>query len=68
MLNILLRLRQSLASRLGAIRAALDLRDVLFFGGLALLTYGLHLYRPWLAFATCGALLMLIGYLIRGKT
>ena len=35
--------------------------DVFLFGGLALLGYGLFLFSPWVAFTTCGGLLMAIG-------
>jgi hypothetical protein len=42
----------------------LDIRDILVFGGLSLLGYGLYLVEPWIAFAVCGFLLMLIGYLM----
>ncbi len=46
---------------------AIDIRDVLLFGGLAMLGYGLHLFHPWIAFSVCGVLLMAIGYLMRAK-
>jgi len=42
-----------------------NLRDVLAFGGLAIMTYGLYLFRPWIAFSVCGALLMIAGYLLK---
>ena len=48
-------------------RAAFDIRDFFLFAGLGMLGYGLHLLRPWLAFSTCGALLMVIGYLMWSK-
>jgi len=54
-------------SRIGALRAALDIRVFLFFGGLGMLGYGLHLFRPWIAFTVCGTLLMLIGWAMGGK-
>lgn len=45
-----------------------DIRDVLVFGGLAVLCYGLYLkWGQWLAFIVCGAVLMVIGYLTGDK-
>ena len=38
-----------------------DVRDVFVFGGLALMGYGLWLYRPWVAYAACGLVLLLLG-------
>ena len=64
-MSIFSRTRQAIASRFDAARAAFDIRDVLLFGGLAMLGYGLYRYRPWVAFAVCGGLLMLIGVLMR---
>ncbi len=52
-------------SLVGAVVSALDVRDFLFFGGLAMMGYGLYLFRPWVAFTVCGALLMLVGYAMR---
>ena len=47
---------------------AVDIRDVFFFGGLAMLGYGLYLrFGLWLAFMVCGVLLMATGYLIKDK-
>jgi len=39
-----------------------DLRDVVVFGGIAMMGYGLWLFRPWIAFAVCGAVIFRIGY------
>ena len=44
-----------------------DIRDILFFVGLAMLGYGLYLVSPWISFTACGVLLMLTGYLLRDK-
>lgn len=45
-----------------------DIRDVLVFGGLVVLCYGLYLkWGQWLAFIVCGAVLMVIGYLTGDK-
>ena len=49
------------------IKDYLDIRDILVFGGLGLLGYGLWLLRPWLGFAVAGAVLMGIGYLMRDE-
>lgn len=47
---------------------AFDIRDVLIFGGLAMLGYGLHLRCGlWLAMVTCGPVLFALGYLMRGR-
>jgi hypothetical protein len=45
----------------------IDIRDILVFGGLGLLGYGLWLLRPWIGFAVTGAVLMGIGYLMRDE-
>lgn len=39
----------------------IGLRDVFVFGGLAMLGYGLYQVKPWIAFAICGCLLMILG-------
>ena len=39
-----------------------DLRDGFVFGGIAMMGYGLWLYRPWIAFAVCGAVIFRIGF------
>jgi len=44
-----------------------NLRDAFAFGGLAVMTYGLYLWRPWVAFAVCGFILMMAGYLMGDK-
>jgi len=54
---------KSVFSRIGAWLAA-SVRDFLYFPGMAMLGYGLYLYRPWVAFSVCGALLMITGYLM----
>lgn len=55
------------ASLVGFIKNGLDIRDFFVFGGLSMLGYGLYLLRPWLGFAVAGAILMVIGYLMRDK-
>lgn len=67
-MNFIRRAGRKLASLIGAAWAAFDIRDILVFGGLAALGYGLHLrWGLWLALIICGALLMLLGlgFLIR---
>lgn len=54
-------------SRLRATASALDVRDVLLFGGLTMLGHGLYLLRPWLAFSVCGAVLMALACLMRER-
>ena len=50
------------------IKDYLDIRDILVFGGLGMLGYGLYLkWGQWLAFMVCGAVLMVIGYLTGDK-
>jgi len=46
------------------ILTAIDIRDVLLFGGLAMLGYGLHLYAPWMGFAVPGAILTALGLFV----
>lgn len=51
-----------------AIGKAIDLRDCFVFGGIGLMGYGLYLFRPWISFTVCGAILLAIGIFIgRGK-
>lgn len=46
----------------------IDIRDCFVFGGLGLLGYGLYLFRPWVSFTICGAILLALGIFIgRGK-
>jgi hypothetical protein len=49
--------------------AAFDVRDLLVFGGLAMLGYGLYLLRPWIGWSVAGLVLMSFGLFIgkRGK-
>ena len=51
-----------------AVEKIVNLRDVTVFGGIAMMGYGLWMYRPWVAFAVCGAVLSAIGiFSARGK-
>ncbi len=56
----------ALASGIFAFWKAFDIRDIFVFGGLGMLGYGLYEYQPWVSFSVCGALLMIIGYIMRG--
>lgn len=51
-------------SWVGKVKNAADVRDILVFGGLILLGYGLYLLRPWLGFAVSGGLMMCIGLFV----
>ena len=44
-------------------RSPVDLRDVVVFGGLGLMGYGLWVFRPWVSFAVCGAVLIALGFI-----
>lgn len=47
---------------------SIDIRDVLFFGGIFMLGYGMFLWKGlWLALITCGSLFTVIGYLMTDK-
>ena len=43
------------------IKDYLDIRDILVFGGLGMLGYGLYLFEPWTAYVVTGVLLMILG-------
>lgn len=49
-----------------AVTKVIDERDCFVFGGIGLLGYGLWLYRPWIGFAVCGAVLLFIGLFVPG--
>ena len=49
------------------VKRIFNVKDILFFGGIAMLGYGLHAVYPWLAFCVCGTLLMLAGYAMGDK-
>lgn len=56
------KLKNAFRSCVAAIYKAIDIRDCFVFGGLGVMGYGLYLFRPWVAFAVCGAILFLIGF------
>lgn len=60
-MTIFKNIRAFIASLLSAAVKAFDVRDVLVFGGLGLLGYGLWLFRPWVGFSVAGLVLMLLG-------
>ena len=45
----------------------IDVRDVLFFGGIFSLWYGLYLKEPWVSFSVCGGILIVSGYIMGDK-
>ena len=60
-MNIIRKIGSFFASPFKSLWAAFNSRDVFVLGGLGMLGYGLYLFIPWVAFAVCGALLMLLG-------
>jgi len=62
-------IKNSIKSFFSSVYNSFDLRDILVFGGMASIGYGLYQYCNWSAFAVCGALLMLLGlgWLDRGQ-
>jgi hypothetical protein len=51
----------TIKSRLGAAWAAFDVRDLLVYGGLISIGYGLYQFRPWLGWTAFGVVSMLLG-------
>jgi len=45
----------------------IDIREIYFHGGLVLLGYGLWLYSPWVSYSVIGCLLIVTGYIAKGK-
>ena len=58
------RIKRFLSTLTGSIASGFDIRDIFIFGGMAMLFYGLYIWIQWVAFAVCGALLILMGYLM----
>jgi hypothetical protein len=54
------------ATRIKALRSAVDGRDILILSGLSMLGYGLYLLYPWLSFTVCGTLILAGGFFMRG--
>jgi len=69
--------KQFVSSLVGKLRAFLtfafvrfDIKDVLVFGGLGMLWYGLNLHSPAVAYSVCGGILLfvgLVGYVFGGR-
>lgn len=55
------RLRAILSEGVSSAWNAFDRRDILVFGGLAILYHGLHLISPAIASSVCGSVVLLIG-------
>lgn len=60
-MNLLTKLRGWFSTRIDAIKNAIDVRDVLVYGGLFFIGYGLHQLYPWLGFTAFGIVSMLLG-------
>lgn len=41
----------------------ISIRDLIYFIGLGLMSYGIYLKIPWLSYITCGVILMFTAYL-----
>ena len=52
---------KTVKSRIGAAWAALDVRDLLVYGGLLSIGYGLYQLFPWLGWTAFGIVSMLLG-------
>ena len=52
---------KTIGSRLGAAWIAFDIRDLLVYGGLFSIGYGLYQFRPWLGWTAFGIVSMLLG-------
>lgn len=50
-----------LSTRIEAIRKAIDVRDILVYGGLFFIGYGLYQLYPWLGLTAFGIVSMLLG-------
>ena len=63
-------LRATFGIRVSKIWEAFDRRDLLVFGGLVMLWYGLNIYSPAVAYSVCGGILLsvgLVGYVFGGN-
>lgn len=52
---------KAVKSQIGAAWAAFDIRDLLVYGGLFSIGYGLYQFRPWLGWTVFGLFSMLLG-------
>lgn len=46
------------------VQKTIDVRDVLVFGGLGMLGYGLYLFQPWVGWTVTGGILMGLGIFV----
>jgi hypothetical protein len=49
------------SARIEVLKKAIDVRDVLVFGGISLAGYGLYMVYPALSFIVCGSFLVCLG-------
>jgi len=54
-------------SKISKIKDFFGLRDFFVFGGMGMLGYGLWQINPVLTYTVCGSLLMLLGFVARGR-
>jgi len=52
---------EKIKSRLGAAWSAFDVRDLLVYGGMFSIGYGLYQLHPWLGWTAFGVVSMLLG-------
>ena len=52
---------KNLRSISATVKLAFDIRDLFVFGGLAMMGYGLYLFKPWVAFTVTGAIFCWLG-------
>lgn len=50
-----------LSARIEVLKKAFDVRDVLVYGGIFFIGYGLYQLYPWLGFTAFGVVSMLLG-------
>jgi hypothetical protein len=60
-MNFIAKFFGSLSSRIEVLIKAIDVRDVLVYGGLFCIGYGLYKLFPWLGFTAFGVVSMLLG-------
>ncbi len=52
---------KTIKSRISAAWTAFDVRDLLIYGGLFSIGYGLYQFHPWLGWTVFGVVSMLLG-------
>jgi len=55
------KINRGLESLIAIAKDAVDLRDVLIFGGQGMIFHGLYQWTPWIAYVVSGVILMAIG-------